>query len=158
VKQAFFKGKTERNLTNLVSVGYIFTHFVNRRHLFFNLLHPLHYCKQNSISSFGQKCQLFSQRMSTDIACMCATFCRSGWTGQLHVRLHCQNSGSVKAVEYWDLLLYICGNCGTQILFFCDLKPYAKFPNRTINPSGRKNPAEREEREERENTPLLVDT
>ena len=28
--------------------------------------------------------------------------------------------------------------CFTPILFFCDLKPHAKFQNHTVTPSGRK--------------------
>ena len=44
-----------------------------------------------------------------------------------------------------------------QILFFCELKPNAKFQNPTINPSGRK-VTQGEEEEEREKTPLIVDT
>ena len=41
--------------------------------------------------------------------------------------------------------------------FFGDLKPHAKFGNPTITPSGRKVTTS-EEKEEREKTPLIVDT
>ena len=44
-----------------------------------------------------------------------------------------------------------------QILFFCDLRPHAKFQNPTITPSGRKVMAG-ERKREREKTPLIVDT
>ena len=46
-----------------------------------------------------------------------------------------------------------------QILFFCDLKPHAKFQNPTITPSGRKvSVGEERERKKEKKTPLIVDT
>ena len=45
-----------------------------------------------------------------------------------------------------------------NLIFFCDLKPHAKFQNPTITPSGREvSEAERKKKKEKK-TPLIVDT